>query len=116
MMNNLVGAVLLTLSMLPNKCIGNSTQSGILSFDLNVSSGLPARGRSLDEADIQNAYNKYYYLSLFVGSNREEIQFLVDTGSSWLWIPSQECTTCNPTRLNSRFDKFSNNYYSSGFI
>jgi hypothetical protein len=57
MINNLVATFVVTVSILLSKCVGNSTTSGILSFDLNVSSTSTTRGRSLDEADIQNAYN-----------------------------------------------------------
>jgi len=43
--------------------------------------------------------NKYYYIGLWIGSNgagngMTKMRFLIDTGSAWLWMPGQKCTTC----------------------
>jgi len=39
---------------------------------------------------ISNYLNIQYFITLKFGSNSEEFKLLVDTGSSWLWIPSSE--------------------------
>jgi hypothetical protein len=100
-----VTATLLGFGLLASQLVAGRTSNGLLSFDLQATSGTSIKGRHLEvEKEVDNAYNKYYVVSLYVGSNQKEIQFMIDTGSSWIWIPSQSCTTCNPNRLSSRYD------------
>ncbi|CDW83892.1 eukaryotic aspartyl protease family protein [Stylonychia lemnae] len=47
------------------------------------------------EKDLQNYYNVQYYGKLFMGSQQEEMTLIFDTGSSWLWVPSQNCKDCH---------------------
>ena len=43
----------------------------------------------IDYADIQ------IFTKLFFGSNREPHTLIFDTGSSWLWVQTPECTKCS---------------------
>lgn len=44
--------------------------------------------------EIGNYYNEVYYLTLYVGSNSSEFYVMIDTGSSYLWLPDIKCSSC----------------------
>lgn len=46
---------------------------------------------------LTNFRELQYYGPLYLGSNRKKLNFVYDTGSSWLWFPKQACTGC-PTK------------------
>ena len=52
---------------------------------------------------VDNASNYQYHGSLFLGSDRQEMSFILDTGSSWMWIPDYQCPLeeCSGFRYNS---------------
>jgi hypothetical protein len=35
-----------------------------------------------------------YYVTLYIGAKRQAMTFVVDSGSSWLWVPSVACSQC----------------------
>lgn len=45
--------------------------------------------------EMSNYYNELYYFTLYVGSNSSELFVMVDTGSSYLWLPNTKCTSCD---------------------
>ena len=54
---------------------------------------------------LSNYANMQYYGSLYFGSNEAEHEFIFDTGSAWLWVPSTACQSskvlqqCHTTNL-----------------
>lgn len=46
------------------------------------------------EKDIINYEDVQYYSDLYIGSKMEKFTFIFDTGSEWLWVPSNLCTNC----------------------
>ena len=50
---------------------------------------------------LTNYREMQYYGPLYLGSRRQELKFIYDTGSSWLWVPKTNCDGC-PT--NKRYD------------
>ena len=35
-----------------------------------------------------------YYGPLLIGPNKQQLNFIYDTGSSWLWVPKKDCEGC----------------------
>lgn len=51
-----------------------------------------------DPNDLQyvfNYYNSYYYTVLAIGTPPVNFTLLIDTGSSYLWVPSYSCEDCS---------------------
>jgi len=78
---------------------------------------------------LENYLNYQYYGSLYIGSQHTYFEYIFDTGSPWLWIPTTDCTSCSmdglfETSLSSSFtqlqqDKTTITYNTgevSGFI
>lgn len=60
-----------------------------------------SRGRPLDRLPVTASNgNTYYYMPLYMGSNRQPLNFLVDSGSAWLWVSSNECGKCTGGAIN----------------
>ena len=51
----------------------------------------------MTSAFITNEQNVYYYMNLSIGSPPQEMTFLIDSGSAWLWADSNECFNCLST-------------------
>jgi len=54
---------------------------------------------------LHNEMDIYYYTSISLGTPPQPFDFVLDTGSATLWIPSEECTSCleegwNPTEFS----------------
>ena len=43
---------------------------------------------------LHNYNQMQYYGPLFIGSNKQQLNFIYDTGSSWLWVPKKDCEGC----------------------
>ena len=43
------------------------------------------------EMFVNNVQNVQYYGTLYVGSHRQKMTFILDTGSSWMWLPNLDC-------------------------
>ena len=43
------------------------------------------------EKDLANIYNYQYFGDLYVGTHLQRMTFIFDTGSSWTWLPNQDC-------------------------
>lgn len=53
------------------------------------------------EKDMQDYYDVQLFSKVYVGSNRQPFDLILDTGSSWTWFQGSDCNTC-PTY--DRFD------------
>lgn len=61
---------------------------------------------------VHNYYNLQYYATFQVGTPGQDISFILDTGSSWTWVPS---TGCDCHNLTNTFNKnLSSTYIGSG--
>ena len=52
------------------------------------------------QVDLENFYNIYYSGKIYMGSNREQLNMLYDTGSDWLLCEVHTCETCDDTVYN----------------
>ena len=43
---------------------------------------------------LHNYNQMQYFGPLFIGSNKQQLNFIYDTGSSWLWVPKKDCEGC----------------------
>jgi cathepsin D len=57
-----------------------------------------------------NGNGVQYYASMYLGSQLEEITFILDTGSDYLWVPGDSCSTCTWTTVE--YDDSDSTYYS----
>ena len=57
-------------------------------------------GTPITQFNVENSGDAQYFTTLWVGSLRTPMKFLIDTGSSWLWIPSVDCATCIRSKFN----------------
>ncbi len=72
----------------------------------------PASLRASHDIDIEleNDYNYEYYATLRVGTAKQEMTFLFDTGSSETYIPTTDCDdSCN--RRTRKYDTSSSKEY-----
>ena len=64
-------------------------------------------GRLLNSYDrsvqITNERNMQYHSYFYVGSHRQKMSFILDTGSAWMWLPSAKCPVdeCRGERFNA---------------
>ena len=49
--------------------------------------------------DITNFKDLQYFGTLYIGSKRQKMTFIYDTGSAWVWFPTTLCQTCPTTNL-----------------
>eukprot|EP00347_Sterkiella_histriomuscorum_P014563 403360402 len=65
---------------------------------------------SYHEKELFNYFNVQYYGKLYLGSQKKEMTFIFDTGSSWLWAPTKDCEIfqCHPSE---RYDPLTSTYY-----
>jgi hypothetical protein len=43
------------------------------------------------EEPLENYFNTQYYGSMYLGSESEEIEFIFDTGTPYLWVATEKC-------------------------
>jgi hypothetical protein len=71
------------------------SHQSVIELDLNRK---PSSKRSLlansRDVNMTNAQDMQYYVTLYIGSKRQAMTFIIDSGSSWLWVPSVSCTQC----------------------
>ena len=58
---------------------------------------------------LRNFKDLQYFGTLYLGSARQELNLVYDTGSSWLWVPTKLCKGC-PTE--NRYDTESSEFYN----
>ena len=75
------------------------------------------------ETNVSNWADTQYFVTLYLGSQRTALKFILDTGSSWFWVPSALCTTCQNSKFNGTLSKsianstnVQNVFYSLGFV
>lgn len=70
----------------------------MISFELERRASSESERRMLERfkgnLPIANYFDKQYYLTLYFGSSREPVTLIVDTGSSWTWLPREDCKGC----------------------
>ncbi|CDW80046.1 pepsinogen a [Stylonychia lemnae] len=47
------------------------------------------------EKELRNYLDIQYFGTLYLGSQQEDMTFIFDTGSSWLWAPTKDCKICH---------------------
>ena len=72
--------------------------------------GLTSQGRRLGKGfdfdkNIHNKFNFQYFATFYVGSHLQEMDFILDTGSSWTWIPDQDCPADQCKRRHYEYSK-----------
>lgn len=65
------------------------------------------RGLYTIEKNLTNYKNLQWYLTLFIGSQKQEHTFIFDTGSTWLYVPLSDCQNCHTENLHSKGETFS---------
>ena len=58
---------------------------------------------------LNNFQNVQYFGNLFVGSERQKLSIIFDSGSNILWLPSKDCLTCR--EFSSKFDYMNSNSF-----
>lgn len=46
------------------------------------------------EKNLYDFYDIQLYAVVYVGSNKQKFEMIFDTGSSWVWVQSEECLRC----------------------
>ena len=59
------------------------------SYGRDLSSSLSSDTTFLHE--VENAGNYAYMSKFYIGSNRQEVNLVLDTGSSMMWVQGSEC-------------------------
>ena len=59
--------------------------------------------------DISTFQGKQYFGSLRLGDTKVKMQLILDSGSSMLWFPKKECSTCSSGTV--RYDTSSSQTY-----
>ena len=52
--------------------------------------------------------NMYYFVNISFGSNEQELELLIDTSTSWLWVNGHNCQECEnkfDSTLSQTFSK-----------
>lgn len=70
--------------------IAEPAAMNLLSMDTNDT----AVGNPVFHVLLTNYLDYQYYGALYVGSNYKYYEYIFDTGSPWLWLPTTECVTC----------------------
>mmetsp|Transcript_31974 Transcript_31974/g.31367 ORF Transcript_31974/g.31367 Transcript_31974/m.31367 type:complete len:308 (-) Transcript_31974:145-1068(-) len=73
---------------------------------------------------LTNFRNLQYYGPLYLGSKRKRLNFVYDTGSSWLWFPGTSCTGCptdyeydpSKSEFYTDFNKSKELFYGKGYV
>ena len=70
------------------------------------------RGLEVIEKTMENHQNLQYYATLYIGSAEQEMTFIYDTGSTFLWVPLSNCSDCHTDNLYN--EDSSNTFSTSG--
>jgi hypothetical protein len=51
---------------------------------------------------VENNDNYQYSISVYVGEHRQQVELIIDTGSSWTWLMADDCPAwqCKGTRYD----------------
>ena len=66
-----------------------------------------------NSSELENFENMQYEVSLSAGTPPQTLTFIIDTGSSWLWMPSTACDCHESSTFNA---SASSSYVSSGSL
>jgi hypothetical protein len=78
-----------TLSIGPgkeNSLLGPVSLSSVQTNSTSSEPGYPFQ--------LENYLNYQYYGALYIGSENTYFEYIFDTGSPWLWIPTTDCNSC----------------------
>ena len=64
-----------------------------------------------NSATVDNYYNTQYYATFEVGTPGQSMSLLLDTASSWIWLPSTDCECHESTRFDT---SASSTYWDTG--
>ncbi|KAL4511932.1 hypothetical protein ABPG72_012777 [Tetrahymena utriculariae] len=53
---------------------------------------------------LYTTYGNAYLVDIYVGSQRQEFQVMLDTGSSYTWLSHASCSTCQQVGIKKFFD------------
>jgi hypothetical protein len=59
----------------------------------------------ITQYNVENFQDSQYYAMLYVGSARVALEFMINTTSSWTWLPSINCTACPNTKFAERVSR-----------
>ena len=76
--------------------IGLAAPSKVIELDLQKRSVIADHSRRLTiepeyEQDVRNYINYEYFTTVNVGSHRQAMSLIIDTGSSWTWLVGEDC-------------------------
>ena len=60
-------------------------------------------------ASVENSFNLQYNADFFIGTPNQTLSLVLDTGSSWIWVPGTTCD-CHSSR---RFDSEASSTYNT---
>ena len=69
-------------------------QSQVIEFDVTRQAASTGRHLNTDfryELPIQNKQNVQYLATVYFGSHGQKLDLIIDTGSSWTWLISEDC-------------------------
>lgn len=78
-----------------------------------------AKGRGLQQEitkDVINFQDLQYVATLYVGEDKKQMTFIYDTGSTFLWLPLNNCTSCPTNNLYTPTSTFSSNGEKDGIV
>jgi hypothetical protein len=61
-------------------------------LSVNSEDDMKRRGLSILTKTMENYFNLQYFASLYIGTGEQMLTFIYDTGSSYLWVPLNNCT------------------------
>ncbi len=59
--------------------------------------------------ELKNIDNKYYSIPFKFGSNKQDINLVVDTQTDWTIVQSQDCLNCDEN--TQRYNRIASNTY-----
>ena len=78
----------------------------------NFPNTISLHNNEINTVAVQNYFSLQYYAIIDIGTPAQSMSFVLDTGSSWIWIPSLECQ-CHQS---DRFDAKSSSSYKNASI
>ena len=55
--------------------------------------------------NVDNFQDSQYFATFYLGSTRVALTYMLNTSSSWTWLPSINCTACPNTKFPEKLSK-----------